>query len=67
MESTPNKNDGNGSNISAYALIIIGGYFLLKKLGWIPNLLPLIAEWWSLILVGVGVFILIRNAVNKKS
>lgn len=65
METTPTKN--TNSNVSAYVLIIIGSYFLLKKLGWMPDLLPLIANWWPVVLIAVGVFILIRNMTNKNS
>jgi hypothetical protein len=64
MES--NKNSDNNSNVGAYILIGLGSYFLLKKLGWIPNLLPLIGEWWSLILIVIGVVMLARNIMSKK-
>ena len=54
------------SNVGAYVLIVIGAYFLLKKLGWMPNILPLIANWWPVVLITIGVFILIRNTTDKE-
>lgn len=61
------ESNTKNSNVSAYALIVIGTYFLLKKLGWIPDILPLVANWWPIILIGLGVFLLVRNVTNKKN
>ena len=55
------------SNLGAYILIGLGTYFLLSKLGWIPSLGPLIAEWWPVILIIVGVSMLMRRPNNDKS
>jgi Domain of unknown function (DUF5668) len=62
----PTKNTNNNSNTGAYILIGIGSYFLLKKLGWIPNILPLIGDWWSVILIVIGIVMLLRNTLGTK-
>jgi len=54
------------SNIGAYILIALGTYFLLSKLGWIPSLGPLIAEWWPVILIIIGVSMLMRRSDRDK-
>jgi hypothetical protein len=45
----------------AIILIVIGALFLLSNLGWLPKLGPLIAQWWPLILIVVGVAMLVRR------
>ena len=45
----------------AIILIVIGALFLLSNLGWLPRLGPLIAQWWPLILIVVGVAMLVRK------
>lgn len=55
------------SNLGAYILIGLGTYFLLSKFGWIPSLGPLIAEWWPVILIIVGVSMLMRRSDRDKS
>lgn len=55
------------SNLGAYILIALGTYFLLSKFGWIPSLGPLIAEWWPVILIIVGVSMLMRRSDRDKS
>lgn len=42
-------------------LIALGVYFLLSNFGMIPHLGPLIARWWPLILIVVGVVLLLRR------
>ena len=51
----------SNSNLGAYILIGVGVYFLLLKFGWIPHLGYLIAEWWPVVLIGIGVVMLVRN------
>ena len=50
------------SNIGPYILIGLGSYFLLTKLGWMPSLGPLIAEWWPVILIIIGVSMLLKRS-----
>jgi lia operon protein LiaF len=42
-------------------LIVLGVLFLLSNLGLLPNLGPLFAKWWPLILVAVGLSLLMRR------
>lgn len=51
----------SSSITGAVILIAIGTYFLLQKQGWLPNLGPLLSEWWPLILIVIGVSMLIRR------
>jgi len=50
------------SNFTAYLLIILGVYFLLSKLKLIPNLIPMLFDWWPVILIAVGLSMLIRRS-----
>ena len=50
------------SRTGAIALIIVGGLFLLSNLGWIPQLGPLLHQWWPLILIIIGVVMLVRRS-----
>lgn len=43
------------SRTGAVILIIVGVLFLLSNLGWIPQVGPLLRQWWPLILIIVGV------------
>ena len=54
------------SAISADILIGFGIIFLLSNLGWLPPLHSLMAQWWPLILIIVGVLVLIRRSSGKK-
>ena len=54
------------SAIGAYILIGLGIIFLLSNLGWLPPLHSLMAQWWPLILIIVGVLVLIRRSSGKK-
>jgi uncharacterized membrane protein len=47
--------------IGAVILIVLGVLFLLANLGWIPRLGPLFAQWWPLILIIVGVYMLVQR------
>lgn len=49
------------SRAGALILIVLGALFLLSNLGLLPRLGPLIAQWWPLILIAVGVSMLIRR------
>lgn len=52
----------NRSNVGAYVLIALGIYFLLSKLELIPNLIPLLFEWWPVALIVIGVSMLVRRS-----
>jgi Domain of unknown function (DUF5668) len=47
------------SGVGAVILIVLGVLFLLSNLGLIPRIGPLLAQWWPVILIIVGVFLLI--------
>jgi lipopolysaccharide export LptBFGC system permease protein LptF len=49
------------SKIGAIILIVLGTAFLLSNLGLVPQLRPLLAQWWPLILIIVGVYLLARK------
>jgi hypothetical protein len=51
----------SGSRIAAVILILVGAAFLASNLGWIPQIRPLLREWWPLILIVVGVVLLLRR------
>ena len=42
-------------------LIVLGVLFLLSNFGWIPRLGPLFAQWWPVILIAVGVYLLAQR------
>lgn len=50
------------SHTGAYILILIGTVFLLVNLGVLPvaELRALLAQWWPLILIAIGVLLLAR-------
>jgi hypothetical protein len=50
------------SRAGAIVLIIVGTLFLLSNLGVIPQLGPLLRQWWPLILIVVGVFMLVQRS-----
>ncbi|MGZ3604238.1 MAG: LiaI-LiaF-like domain-containing protein [Thermodesulfobacteriota bacterium] len=54
------------SAIAAYILIGLGIIFLLANLGWIPPIRLLMAQWWPLILIIVGILVLIRRSSRGK-
>src|SRR5229473_1195083 len=49
------------SRTGALVLIIVGTLFLLSNLGWIPQLGPLLRQWWPLILIIVGIVMLVQR------
>jgi hypothetical protein len=50
------------SRTGAFALIIVGTLFLLSNLGVIPQLGPLLRQWWPLILIVVGILMLVQRS-----
>lgn len=55
------------SRMGAYILIGLGIIFLLSNLGWLPPLRSLTAQWWPVILIIVGVWLLLRHKSSGKS
>lgn len=49
------------SGIGAIILIVLGTLFLLSNLGILPHFGVLLAKWWPVILIAVGVSILLRK------
>lgn len=49
------------TKFGALILIVLGAFFLMSNLGWIPRLGPFFAQWWPAILIIVGVFLLIQR------
>ena len=52
----------SGSKFAALILIVLGVLFLLGNLGVIPRLGPLLAQWWPVLLIVTGVYILVQKA-----
>jgi len=50
------------SRTGALVLIIVGTLFLISNLGWIPQIGPLLRQWWPLILIVVGVLMLVQRS-----
>jgi cell wall-active antibiotic response 4TMS protein YvqF len=50
------------SKLGAWILIGLGALFLLGNLGLIPRLGPLLAQWWPVILILIGVYLLVRKS-----
>jgi hypothetical protein len=50
------------SRTAALILIIVGALFLFSNLGWIPQLGPLLHQWWPLILIIVGALMLVKRS-----
>ena len=50
------------SRTGAIILIILGTLFLLSNLGVVPQLGPLLRQWWPLILIVIGVIMLVRQS-----
>ena len=52
----------HSSKFGAIVLILIGGIFLLVNLGFLPvaELKALLAQWWPVILIVIGVWMLVR-------
>jgi hypothetical protein len=51
----------NRSRCGALVLIVVGTLFLVSNLGWIPQIGPLLRQWWPLILIIVGVLMLVQR------
>ena len=51
----------SNSPVGAYVLIALGTYFLLRKQGWLPDVGPLVTEWWPVILIIIGVAMIVRR------
>jgi hypothetical protein len=49
------------SLVGALVLIVLGVLFLLSNFGWIPLLGPVFAQWWPVILIIVGLYLLVRR------
>jgi hypothetical protein len=54
-------------NFRAYVLIVLGAFLLLSKQGWIPNLAPLLSEWWPALLVLAGITMLLRASLRDRT
>ena len=50
------------SRTGALILIVVGALFLLSNLGWIPQIGPLLRQWWPLILIIVGILMLVQRS-----
>jgi hypothetical protein len=50
------------SRTGAVVLIIVGTLFLLSNLGVVPQLGPLLRQWWPLILIVIGVIMLVQRS-----
>ena len=52
-------------NIAAIVLIVVGSYFLLSNLGLINiSLREVIATWWPLVLIAVGISMFVVPKCN---
>ena len=61
----PNRGDlimHSRSRTGAIVLIIVGTLFLLSNLGVVPQLGPLLRQWWPLILIVIGVIMLVQRS-----
>ena len=50
------------SRTGAIVLIIVAALFLLSNLGVVPQLGPLLRQWWPLILIVIGVIMLVQRS-----
>ena len=50
------------SLVPAVVLIGVGIIFLLSNFGLLPRIGPLLAQWWPLILIVVGIGMLVRRS-----
>ena len=50
------------SRVTPIVLIVIGVLFLLSNLGWIPQLGPLLHQWWPVLLIALGVWMLAKRS-----
>jgi hypothetical protein len=56
----------SNSSLWAYILIVLGVFFLLSNLGLIPNFGEILAKWWPLILIALGINSLVQRSMNQK-
>lgn len=55
----------SNSLTGAYVLIGLGTFFLLRKQGWVPNLGPLLTEWWPVVLIIIGVAMIVQRRSRR--
>jgi hypothetical protein len=56
----------SNSSLWAYILIVLGVFFLLSNLGLIPDFGHLLAKWWPVILILLGINSLVQRSMNQK-
>jgi hypothetical protein len=49
------------SNFPGLVLVVLGALFLLSNFGLIPHIGPLFRQWWPLILILAGVYMLMNR------
>jgi len=49
------------STFGAIVLIILGAAFLASNLGYLPRLGPLFHQWWPLLLIAAGAWMLLKR------
>lgn len=54
------------SIVPGIVLIIVGTVFLLERLDVLPNIGPLMRDWWPVILIIVGVSMLIQRSKSSE-
>ncbi len=47
-------------------LIALGVLFLLSNFGLLPRLWPLLAQWWPVILIVVGISMLVKRSRESR-
>lgn len=50
------------SSLFPIILILVGIYFLLEKQGLIPNIGPLLRDWWPVLLIAAGIALLVSRS-----
>ncbi len=55
------------SNFLALVLIVLGALFLLSNFGMLPRGGPLFHQWWPLILIIAGVYMLVKRGGGGES
>ncbi len=55
----------SNSLTGAYILIALGTYFLLRKQGWLPDIGPLLSEWWPVVLIVIGVAMIVQRLARR--
>lgn len=54
------------STFGPIILIALGVLFLLSNFGLLPRLWPLLAQWWPLILIVVGINMLVQRSRDAR-